>query len=170
VIACTAGAIFLPPMVGNFGLGLKSGGPLGVEPYSDGLALQRTYVGEIAAVNKICAAIPPDTSVLIADYTMMQQFGQAIRGMCGVPVAGVTAVGTGNTIPASKMIADVRAIENDGRHPMVLAPASAALAPLGSGRVALIMNQYTTIDERNIFGTPRNPVPQVFTAYSWEPK
>jgi hypothetical protein len=171
VIACTAGAIFLPPMVGNFGLGLKSGGLLGVEPYSDGLALQRTYVGEIAAVNKICAAIPPDTSVLIADYTMMQQFGQAIRGMCGVPVAGVTAVGTDNTIPASTMIADVRAIEKKaGRHPMVLAPTSADLAPLGGGRVTLIMNQYTTIDERNIFGTPRNPVPQVFTAYSWEPK
>jgi hypothetical protein len=169
VIACTAGAIFLPPMVGNFGLGLKSGGPLGVTPYSDGLALQRTYVGEIAAVNKICAAIPPDTSVLIADYTMMQQFGQTIRGMCGVPVAGVTAVGPNNLIPASTMIADVRAIEKAGRHPMVLAVNSSELIPLGTGTVNLIMDQYTTIDERIIFGTPRNPVPQLFTAYSWEP-
>jgi hypothetical protein len=169
VIACTAGAIFLPPMVGNFGLGLKSGGPLGVRPYSDGLALQRTYVGEIAAVNKICAAIPPNTSVLIADYTMMQQFGQALRGGCGVPTAGATAVGNDNRIPASTLIADVRAIEKAGRHPMVFAPTSGQLAPLGRGTVTLIVNQYTTIDNRIIFGTPRNPVPQVFPVYSWEP-
>jgi hypothetical protein len=169
VIACTAGAIFLPPMVGNFGLGLKSGGALGVKPYSDGLALQRTYVGEIAAVNKICAAIPPNTSVLIADYTMTQQFAQAIRGMCGVPTAGVTAAGPDNLISAATMIADVRAIEKAGRHPMVLAPTSGQLAPLGRGTVLRVMTEYTTIDERNIFGTPRNPVPQVFPAYSWEP-
>jgi hypothetical protein len=170
VIACTAGAIFLPPMAGNFGLGLTSGGPLGVKFYSDGLALQRTYVGEIAAVNKICEAIPPDTSVLIADYTMMQQFGEAIRGMCGVPTAGVEAEGTANAIPASTLIADVRAIEKAGRRPLVLAHASSLLVPLGAGTVTRILSQTTTIDERIIFGTPRNPIPQVFTVYGWEPK
>jgi hypothetical protein len=176
VIACCAGAIFLPPMIGNFGLGLKSGGPLGIMPYSDGLALQRTYVGEIAAVDKICQAIPEDSSVLIADYTLNQQFGQAIRGMCGVPTAGVqtvipntTTAGAGQLIAASTLLADVRAIEKVGRHPIVLAATSTELAPLGNGVVNLVMDQDTSIDEHVTFGTPRNTVPQLFTVYSWEP-
>jgi hypothetical protein len=175
VIACCAGAIFLPPMIGNFGLGLKSGGPLGVMPYSDGLAMQRTYVGEIAAVDKICEAIPKDSSVLIADYTLNQQFGQAIRGMCGVPTAGVqtvipnSLVPSGQVIAATTLLADVRAIEKVGRHPIVLAPTSAQLAPLGNGVVNFVMTQDTSIDEHITFGTPRNTVPQLFTVYSWEP-
>jgi hypothetical protein len=175
VIACCAGAIFLPPMIGNFGLGLKTGGPLGIMPYSDGLALQRTYVGEIAAVDAICQAIPKDSSVLIADYTLNQQFGQAIRGMCGVPTAGVQTVvpnsltTAGQLIAAGTLLADVRAIEKVGRHPVVLAATSTELAPLGNGVVNLVMDQDTSIDEHVTFGTPRNTVPQLFTVYSWEP-
>ncbi len=170
VIVCCAGAIFLPPMVGNFGLGLKSGGPLGIMPYSDGLALQRTYVGEIAAVDKVCEAIPANASVLIVDNTMMQQFGQAIRGMCNVPTAGaVTENPTTQTIAASTILADVRAIEKAGRLPYVIAPTSQQLEPLGIGTVNYVMSEDTSIDGHNIFSAPRNPIPQRFTVYSWEP-
>jgi hypothetical protein len=172
VIACCAGAIFLPPMIGSFGLGLKSGGPIGVEPHSDGLALTRTYVGEIAAMDKLCQSIPKGTSVLIIDNIMMQEFGQAIRGMCDVPVAGaVTTPATGsNTVTDSTILGDVRAIENSGHTPLVLGTTSSELEPLlGKGTVKFILNQDTSIDEHTIFGTPRNPLPQTFTAYSWEP-
>jgi hypothetical protein len=172
VIVCCAGAIFLPPMIGNFGLGLKSGGPLGVMPYSDGLALQRTYVGEIAAMDKLCTAIPKGTSVLIVDNIMMQEFGQAIRGMCNVPVAGaVTTPPVGSdTVTDATILGDVRAIENSGHTPLVIGRTSGELEPLlGKGTVKFILNQGTTIDEHTIFGTPRNPLPQTFTAYSWEP-
>jgi len=174
-IACCAGAIFLPAMIGNFGLGLKTGGPLGVMPYSDGLAFQRTYVGEIAMINRICKAIPANSSVLIADYTMNQQFAEAIRGQCGVPVAGVQTVvpnantAPGNNIAAATVLADVRAIQKAGRHPIVIAPTSAQLTPLGNGTVSYIFSANTSIDGHIIFGTPRNPVTQVFAAYSWEP-
>jgi hypothetical protein len=175
VIACCAGAIFLPPMIGNFGLGLKSGGPVGVMPYSDGLAFQRAYVGEVAAVEKICQAIPGNASVLIADYTLNQQFAQDIRGTCNVPVAGVEWVNpSANTVPGTNIspatvLADVRAIEQAGRRPIVLAATSAELSRLGNGPVNLVMAQDTSIDEHVIFGTPRNTLPERFTVYSWEP-
>jgi hypothetical protein len=175
VTVCCAGAIFLPPMIGNFGLGLKSGGPLGVMPYSDGLALQRAYVGEIAAIDKICQSIPADSSVLIDDYTMTQEFGEAIRGTCNVPVAGVQTVvpnattAPGNEIALTTVIADVQAIEKAGRHPIVLAFTSGELTPLSNGVIKFVMAQDTSIDEHQTFGTPRNTLPQRFTVYSWEP-
>jgi hypothetical protein len=175
VIACCAGAIFLPPMIGNFGLGLKSGGPLGVMPTSDGLALQRSYVGEIAAIEEICQSIPPNSSVLVADFMLYWQFGENIRGTCNVPVAGVqTEVPNANNPPGSDIapatvLADVRAIEKAGRHPIVLAPTSEELSRLGNGAVNFVMAQDTSIDEHVIFGTPRNTLPQRFTVYSWEP-
>ena len=71
----------------TFGLGVKSGSQ-GFRLTADGLASKRTYVGEIAAVGKVCAAIPADSAVLIVDRTMMQQIGEVIRGMCGVPTPG----------------------------------------------------------------------------------
>jgi hypothetical protein len=162
VTICCAGAIFLPPMIGNFGLSLTG---------SDGLALQRTYVGELAAMDKLCESIPKGTSVLIVDNIMMQEFGQPIRGMCDVPVAGaVTTPAGSNTVSDATILADVRAIENSGHTPLVLGATSSELEPLlGKGTMKLILDQHTTIDEHDMSGTPRNPIPQTFTAYSWEP-
>jgi hypothetical protein len=152
-------------------------------PYSDGLALQRAYVGQVAVINKICDGIPANSSVLIADYTMNQQYAQAIRGTCGVPVAGIgttvypgvqsippnAGTATGAGISAKQALADVAAIERAGRHPVVLAPNGSALVKLGHGTVSLLVAQDTSIDEHVIFGTPRNTLPQRFTVYSWEP-
>jgi hypothetical protein len=171
-VVCAA-AIFLPPLIGNFGLG-KPGG---------GLATTRAYVGEVAAVDAICKAIPANSSVVIADYTLNQNFAQAIRGTCGVPVAGVGTnyypgvevvpanAGTvpGSGVSAAVVLGAVRGIEKAGRHPIVLAPTPAVLSRLGNGAVNFVMAQDTTIDEHVIFGTPRNTLPQRFTVYSWEP-
>jgi hypothetical protein len=90
-------------------------------------------------------------------------------------VAGVqTEVPNANNPPGSDIapatvLADVRAIEKAGRHPIVLAPTAAELSHLGNGSVNLVMAQDTSIDEHVTFGTPRNPIPQRFTVYSWEP-
>jgi hypothetical protein len=146
VIALCALAIAVPPAID-----------------ARGLAFKRTYDGEITAVDKICAAIPADSSVLIVGKTMMGQFGEAIRGMCGVPTAGATDHTRAN------LLADVDAIERAGRRPFVLASTEAALAPLGNGLTKRIMKLETTIDTHIIFGTPRNTIPQRFAAYSWEP-
>jgi hypothetical protein len=175
VIACCAGAIFLPPMIGNFGLGLKSGGPIGVMPYSDGLAFQRADVGEVTAVEQICQALPANASVLIADYSLNQQWAEDIRGTCNVPVAGVEWVKpSANTVPGTNIagatvLADVRAVERAGRRPVVLGPNAAWMSRLGKGTVRQVMTLDTSIDEHVIFGTPRNTLPQTFTVYSWEP-
>ncbi len=175
VIACCAGAIFLPPFIGNFGLGLKSGGPVGVMPYSEGLAFQRAYAGEVGAVEQICRALPAKASVLIANYTLNQQFAQDIRGTCDVPTAGVEWVNPnannppGTAIATATVLADVRAVERAGRHPVVLAVSGAWLSRLGPGTVRQVMTLSTSIDEHVIFGTPRDTLPEQFTVYSWEP-
>jgi hypothetical protein len=146
VIALCALAIAVPPAID-----------------ASGLAFKRTYYGEITAIDKICAAIPADSSVLIVDTTMMNQFGEAIRGMCGVPTAGVTHHTQAN------MLADVRAIERAGRHPFVLASTNSELSPFGNGLTKRIMKLETTIDSHITFGTPTTTIPQRFAAYSWEP-
>jgi hypothetical protein len=164
-VVCTL-AVFLPGLID-----------------SDGLAFQRTYVGEIAAINAICKAVPANSSVLIDDYTMNQQFAEAIRGTCDVPVAGVgTTVapgvqvipvnaGTvpGPGVPVATVLADIKAIQQAGRHPFVIAPSSSLLTGLGNGAINFVMAQETNIDEHATFGTPRSTIPQRFTVYSWEP-
>ena len=158
-LVCCAGAIFLPPFIGNFG----------------GLAFQRAYVGEVGAVEDICQALPANASVLIADYTLNQQFAQDIRGTCNVPVAGVEWVDPsannppGTDIAPATVLADVRAVERAGRQPIVLASTGEPLYGLGDGTVRLVMTLNTSIDEHVVFGTPRSTLPEQFTVYSWEP-
>jgi hypothetical protein len=164
-IACCALVIAAPPAIDTLGLGVKDSSAQGLHLVADGLAFKRTEVGEITAVDKICAAIPADSSVLIVDQTMMLQFGQAIRGMCGVPTAGVMPTDQTRV----NELDDVRAIERAGRHPFVLAATNNQFSPLGNGLVKRIMTLRTTIDEHLIFGTPKDPTPQSFKAYSWEP-
>jgi hypothetical protein len=164
VIFCCAGAIFLPPAIGNF----------------HGLAFKRTFVGEIAAVDKICQGIPKGSSVLIIDYTMMDEFGQAIRGTCNVPVAAVHTTmpesvvpDNGTDTPPAKIIAAVQAIEDSGHHPLILGTTQAEFAPLikqfGNGTVNLVLSQAENDDEHIYIGAPRGTVSETFTIYSWQP-
>jgi hypothetical protein len=159
VIFCCAGAIFLPPFIGNF----------------SGLAFQRAYVGEVGAIERICQALPAKASVLIADYTLNQQFAQDIRGTCNVPTAGVEWVNPaannppGTDISPATVLADVRAVQRAGRQPVVLASTGEQLFGLGKGTVQLMMTLNTTIDEHVLFGTPQETLPEEFTVYSWEP-
>ena len=163
-IAVCAAGIALQPMIGNL----------------TGLAFKRTFVGEVAAVNTLCQSIPKGRSVLIIDAQMMLKFGQAIRGTCNMPVAaahttipGGYQADSGNTIEPATIIAAVRAIEESGHQPLVLAATPAEFAPLtrqfGNGTVKLILNQSTNDDVHIFFGAPKETVAETFTAYSWEP-
>ena len=100
--------------------------------------------------------------------------------MCDVPVAAVhttipesVVADKGNDVPAAKIIAAVRAIEESGHHPLVLAATKAEFAPLikqfGSGTVNLLINQDVNNDAHLLYGAPRGTSPETFTAYSWEP-
>jgi hypothetical protein len=164
VIAVCAAGIALEPMAGNL----------------TGLAFKRTFAGEIAAVNTLCQNIPQGRSVLIIDAQMMLKFGQAIRGMCNVPVAaahttipGGYEADKGNTIEPATIVAAVQAIKESGHQPIVLAATPAEFAPLtgqfGDGTVKLILNQTTNDDVHIFYGAPKNTIAETFTAYSWEP-
>ena len=164
VIAVCTAAIALPPMIGNL----------------TGLAFKRTFAGEVAAVSKLCEGIPKGRAVLVIDAQLMLKFGQAIRGTCNVPVAAAhtTVPGgfqpdSGNIIEPATIIAAVRAIEDSGHQPLVLAAKPAEFAPLskqfGHGTVKLIMDQSTNDDQHIDFGAPRGTVAETFRAYSWEP-
>ena len=83
-----AAALVLPAAMTSFGLGVKDGGPLGLKPTADGLAVQTTYAGEIAALNGLCAAIPANASVVFLVYGLDGEWlTEDVRGTCNVPVA-----------------------------------------------------------------------------------
>ena len=148
-LASFCGALLLvPPAVTTFGLGIRYGGPLGVRPVAHGLAVKRTYDGEIDAVNRLCAAIPPDSSVVIIGKRASHQMPQVIRGMCGDPVAVVAYP------QVSSMKEVVRGIEQAGRRPVVLARTPAELAPYG-GTATQIMALRTMMDPHTLAVPPR---------------
>jgi hypothetical protein len=100
--------------------------------------------------------------------------------MCDVPVAAVHTTipesvipDKGNDVPAAKIIAAIRAIEDSGHHPFVLAATESEFAPLasqfGNGRVNRLMNLDVDNDAHLLYGAPRGTSPETFTVYSWEP-
>ena len=141
-------ALVLPAAVTSFGLRVATGGPLGVRPVAHGLAVKRTYSGEITAVNRLCAAIPPDSSVVVIGKRAGHQMPQVIRGMCGNPVAVVLYP------QVSSMKEVVRGIVQAGRRPVVLARTPAELAPYG-GTATQIMALRTRQDPRTLAVPPR---------------
>ena len=114
LVAVCSAALVLPAAVTTFGLGVATGGPLGVRPVAHGLAFKRTYAGEIAAVDRMCAAIPRGSSVVIIDGQTAAWFSQVVRGMCGEPTAWM------DPRPAS-IRQVVSAIRQAGRRPVLLA-------------------------------------------------
>ena len=148
VSVCVA-ALVLPAAVTTFGLGVRSGGPLGIRPVADGLAFKATESGEIAAVHRMCVAIPRDSSVVIIDAKVGGRLTEVVRGMCGDPVADIGRNQLG------RMGQVVRGIEQAGRRPVILARTAAELAPYGS-EMREIMALRTSQDEDSWAGPPRN--------------
>lgn len=56
---------------------------------SASLALERTEVGQRAALQRVCRALPEDAAVLFVDVEPRSQWLQALRGECGVPAASL---------------------------------------------------------------------------------
>ncbi len=54
---------------------------------------QRTEVGEPGAAARVCAALRPGDVVLAVDARGANEWPQVLRGVCGVPAAGLTASG-----------------------------------------------------------------------------
>jgi hypothetical protein len=125
VIAVLTAALVLPAAVTTFGISYRDG-PSGPRLVADGLAGQRTYAGEVAAVRGMCAAIPGHASVVIISPQTADQMAQVVRGMCGVPTA--TALGQ----PAAVVREVIRGIRAAGRRPVILARSRGQLTRYGA--------------------------------------
>ena len=127
VVPLCAAALVMPAAMTTFGLGIRDGGPLGVRLVADGWAVKATEAGEIGAVDRMCAALPRNSSVVMMDGTVSGRFTEVIRGMCGYPTAVLP-----NPARASVQLV-VQRIARAGRKPVLLATDRAALSPYGNG-------------------------------------
>jgi hypothetical protein len=159
---CCAAALVLPAAGTSFGLAVRPGGPLGEKLVANGLAFKITYPGEIAAVDRMCAAIPRDSSVVIINGPTADRFSEVIRGMCGVPVGRVNSP----TLTTVEHI--VRGIVQAGRRPVLLGGGRSQLTPY-RGRIRLIMRLRTRIDESTLTTPPLTTWPFRWSIWMSEP-
>jgi hypothetical protein len=159
--AVCAAALLLPAATTSFGLGLRHGGPAGIRPVAHGLAFKTTYAGEVAAVNRICAALPPGSAVVILDPKTVFRFTEVVRGMCGHPAAWMT--------PRPGSVQQVvGGIRKAGRRPVLLAVSPALLKPYG-GSIKQVINLPTTRDSNIGTAAPLRPRHQTITLWMSEP-
>ena len=164
-MVCCVAALVLPAAVTTFGLKVASGGPVGIRLAANGLASARTYQGEIAAVDRLCAAIPRDASVVFLGGTKAGDAAwltQVVRGMCGVPVASIASPSP-QSVPQA-----VRGIQQAGRRPVLLTGVPSRLAPYG-GQIRMIMNLHTTQDENALTTAPTHTLPLDVAVWMSEP-
>jgi hypothetical protein len=162
---CLVALLVLPETVTTFGLRLRTGGRGGTGIVAAGLALRKTYQGEIAAVNKMCAAIPRDASVVFIDSGNggeASRLTELVRGMCGVPTADLSNA----RVAGAERV--VRGITAAGRRPVFLAGAAPRLRRYG-GRITLVMNLHSTQDVNALTAPPAQTLPFDVQVWMSEP-
>jgi hypothetical protein len=154
-----------PAVITTFGLLHEDGGPAtskaAVQTTRSGLALQRTYGGEIAAVEGMCAAIPADASVVFLGSRIANNVAQNVRGMCGVPVA----ILPGSQPSSARAV--IRGIRAAGRVPVLLAARKDQVSPYGQARQ--IMNLHTMEDSHTLVSPPTTTWKLTFRVWMSEP-
>nr|MDQ2876689.1 hypothetical protein [Actinomycetota bacterium] len=163
--AVLALAMVVPAVITTFGLLHEPDGPAAsktaVASTRAGLAFQRTYGGEIAAVDGMCAVIPKNASVVFLGTRIANNIAQNVRGMCDVPVA---------ILPGSRPSA-VRRVEAGiraaGRVPVLLAATKAQVSSYGPARQ--IMNLHTMEDAHTLTSPPTTTWKLTFRVWMSEP-
>ncbi|MBB2909686.1 hypothetical protein FHS43_000932 [Streptosporangium becharense] len=107
--------------------------------------------GERAAVEAMCAALPPRASVLIVERVTGDRFTQVVRGTCGVPTARVPAL-RGDVPPGSEVLRLADRVRAAGRVPVLLAAGAAQLSAYGMP--VRVMALRTRQDERSLISPP----------------
>jgi hypothetical protein len=136
-----AAALLIPTVTTAFGLGVGYIGPLRIKPVAHGLAVRTSYSGELGAVDRLCAAIPRGSSVVVMDARAIYPFTELVRGMCGYPTGHVNA-------PPADVQQVIRGIRQAGRQPVLLAARRWELLPYG-GTITRIIHITTTSDRDN---------------------
>ncbi len=176
VAAICAVALVVPATISTFGLSVRHGGPVGVKLVAHGLAVKRTFPGQVAAIYGLCARIHaagPKVSVVMIDAPMADRIAEVVRGMCGVPVARYHYTGNVYKFPAAPtaLVKDtITSIERIGRQPVVLAAKQSELAPYRSGgTVTKALTMRSTMDGRTLLSKPYNIVPENMNIWMLEP-
>ena len=143
---CCAVALLLPTAATTFGLKLERG-PAGVSLVAHGLAFKTTYRGEVAAVQKLCAAIPPRSAVIIVSPLLSGRWTEVVRGMCDVPVVRV------NSGRPKDVTAAVNGIKRAGRLPVLLGAWPMALEHYGT-KVRQVVDLQTHADISTLLKPP----------------
>ncbi|MFC0864976.1 hypothetical protein ACFHYQ_22025 [Sphaerimonospora cavernae] len=119
---------------------------------SIGTAFSPVNRGEAAAAADLCAAIPPNASVLFVERVTGDRFGPLVRGVCDVPAARVDFP-PGTSVPlyadVARLIGKVRAT---GRVPVLLAAEAGQLEPYGTATRVVALR--TRQDERSLVDPP----------------
>jgi hypothetical protein len=153
---CVA-SLLIPTALTNLDLGIKNG-----RLTAHGMAFRRIGVGELTAVNRLCADIGPDASVVIVDSLTADRFAQLVRGMCGTPTAVLSQV-TPTTVGAV-----VSGIEAAGRRPLLLAQQQDELSGYG-GTSREVVNLLTTQEAHNLTTPPTRTWFIHYTVWMSEP-
>ena len=142
---CVA-SLLIPIALTNFDFGVTTTAS-GRHLTAHGMAFRRIGQGELAAVNRLCAAIGPNASVVVLDQLTADRFAQLVRGMCDTPAAVLADV-TPGTVGAV-----VTGIEGTGRRPVLLAENSPGLIGYG-GTPREVVNLLTTQEAHNLTTPP----------------
>jgi len=158
--ACCLALLLVPATITTFGLKISSG-----RLVAEGLAFKRTYGGEIAAVNGMCAAIPRNSSVVFVDSGNggeADRLAEVVRATCGVPVGSID--------PAQLATVEqlVRGIQQVGRRPVLLSGAEARLTPYG-GHIRQVMALRSTLDGNALTVPPLLTLPFNVNVWMTEP-
>lgn len=165
--ACCALALAVPPAMTTFNVRYAGG----LRLTAGGWAADRMYPGEEAAVQGMCAALPPDASVLFVDTWDSDGLSQAVRGLCGVPTASLMPASPSGINPRpSDVRAVIRRIERAGRRPVLLAQAREQLNPYPNGTVRKIMSLNSVEDQRAMDRPPAGGSPLRWNVWMWEAK
>ncbi|TQM71407.1 hypothetical protein FHX41_5175 [Actinomadura hallensis] len=93
---------------------------------SGGYLVTRTEQHEVAAVEGMCGALGPRSSVVVVERSTADRFLQVVRGMCGTPAARAADGATQDDV--RRVAGRVRAA---GRRPVIMAATADQVAPYG---------------------------------------
>jgi hypothetical protein len=162
LVACCLALLVLPPAITSFGLKVASGGPAGIRLAAAGLAVKKTYQGQIPAVDGMCAAIPRGSTVVFISRGDGDKLSQVVRGMCGDPAAEIYDP---SRPVVERALQDIR---RAGRRPVLLAAGRPALVGYG-GPVREIMALRSTWDAHTLTGPPLGTWPLDVSVWMSEP-
>lgn len=114
---------------------------------SGGYLVTRTEQHEVAAVDGMCDALKPDSSVVVVERSTADRFLQVVRGMCGLPAAR-----TGDVVTPDDMRRVLFKTRRAGRRPVVMAAKAEQVAPYG--RPVRILRLDTRQDGRTLAEPP----------------